>query len=192
MEVQDHELVEKAHRGDVEAFRELVERYGTKVFKTAFRITGNRQSAEDVVQETFLRIHRRLGRFDHRAKFGTWLYRIATNCAIDHVRKEQRRAARALMENDQGLDGMTSPEPRADRLLHSAEIGQAVRRVLDELSQRERTAFVLRHYEGRSISEIAEILGIRGNACKSTIFRAVQKLRAALEPIVRGRHETAH
>jgi RNA polymerase sigma-70 factor (ECF subfamily) len=191
MEVQDHELVEQARKGDMDAFREIVERHGTNVFRTAFRVTGNRQTAEDVVQETFLKIHRQLSRFDRRAKFSTWLYRIATNCAIDHVRKEKRRSTLALMEGEGSLSVMKSNDPQADRLLFSAEVGRAVRRVLAGLSPRERTAFVLRHYEGRSIAEIAEILGIRGNACKSTIFRAVHKLRTALEPIVKGSHETA-
>jgi RNA polymerase sigma-70 factor (ECF subfamily) len=197
MEVRDRDLVEEARGGDVEAFRALVERHSTNVFRTAYRITGNRQTAEDLVQETFLKIHRQLPRFDSRAKFGTWLYRIATNCAIDHVRKEKRRAARALMEGDGALEGMVSAQPGADRLVWSAEVGRIVRRVLAELSPRERAAFVMRHYEGRSIAEIAELLGIRTNACKSTVFRAVSKLRTALAPVLAERageesHESAH
>lgn len=191
MEGSDHELVRRARDGEDEAFRELLERHARNVFKTAFRVTRNEQSAEDVVQETFLRVHRQLHRFDRRARFGTWLYRIAMNCAIDLMRKEKRRDARAPMQDESLLDGLASSAPGPERVTRSHEIGTAVEHVLETLSPAERTAFVLRHHEGRSIAEIGEILGVRTNACKSTIFRAVQKLRAALEPILKEGHETA-
>lgn len=183
MEERDREIVQRARNGDDQAFRTLVERHGSKVFRTAVRITGNAQAAEDVVQETFLRVYRRLDRFDGRAKFTTWLYRIAMNCAIDHARREARRSQRS--QSAEQIDSIAASAPGQERLLSSVEIDATVRRVLAMMSPRERAAFVLRHYEGRSIAEIADILGVRTNATKSTIFRAVQKLRAALQPMVR-------
>lgn len=182
MEERDHDLVQRAQAGDDQAFRELVERHGAKVYSTAMRVTGNRSAAEDVVQETFLKVYRRLDRFDRRARFSTWLYRVAMNSAIDHVRRERRRgesAAGAAM-----LDSLAEAGPSQERLVSSGEIAGAVREGLAAMSARERVAFVLRHYEGRPVAEIAQILGLRTNACKSTIFRAVQKLRTTLRPLV--------
>src|SRR5579872_4914525 len=81
----------RARRGDGEAFRELVERHSRSVFRLAFRMTGNEHDAADVVQESFLRAYKQLGRFESRANFGTWLYRITANCAVDLMRSRQSR-----------------------------------------------------------------------------------------------------
>src|SRR5579864_3680482 len=84
-------VLARARQGDDEAFRALVERHGRSVFRLAFRMTGNEQDAEDVVQESFLRAYKQLDRFESRANFGTWLYRITANCAVDHMRSRQAR-----------------------------------------------------------------------------------------------------
>src|SRR6202790_3865686 len=86
-------VLARPRQGDSEAFRVLVERHSRSVFRLAFRMTGNEQDAEDVVQESFLRAYRQLGKFDERASFGTWLYRIATNYSLDLVRSRKRRSA---------------------------------------------------------------------------------------------------
>src|ERR1044072_7396330 len=80
-----------APQGDEDAFRELVEQHSRSVFRLAFRMTGNEHDAEDVVQESFLRAYKQLGRFESRANFGTWLYRITANCAVDLMRSRQAR-----------------------------------------------------------------------------------------------------
>src|SRR5213083_3180863 len=85
-------VLARARQGDSEAFRVLVEQHSRSVFRLAFRMTGNEQDAEDVVQESFLRAYRQLGKFDERASFGTWLYRIAMNCSLDLVRSRKRRS----------------------------------------------------------------------------------------------------
>src|ERR1700730_17056498 len=84
-------VLARARQGDSEAFRVLVERHSRSLFRLAFRMTGNQQDAEDVVQESFLRAYRQLGKFDERASFGTWVYRIAANCSLDMVRARKRR-----------------------------------------------------------------------------------------------------
>src|SRR5207244_11478118 len=84
-------VLARARQGDSEAFRALVERYSRTVVRLAFRMTGNEQDAEDVVQEAFLRAYRQLGRFESRANFGTWLYRIVANCSVDLMRSKQAR-----------------------------------------------------------------------------------------------------
>src|SRR4249920_1050768 len=91
MELTDAAFVSKARAGDSDAFRVLVERHGRSLFRLAFRMTGNEQDAEDVVQESFLRAYRQLAKFDDRASFGTWLYRIAVNASLDLVRSRKRR-----------------------------------------------------------------------------------------------------
>src|SRR5204863_5466662 len=84
-------VLARARQGDNEAFRALVERHSRSVFRLAFRMTGNEQDAEDVVQESFLRAYRQLARFESRANFGTWLYRIVANCSVDLMRSKQAR-----------------------------------------------------------------------------------------------------
>src|SRR5215469_17508588 len=91
MEFADQAVVEQARSGDADAFRVLVERHSRALFRLAFRMTGNEADAEDVVQESFLRAYRQLGRFDERSSFGTWLHRIAVNCSLDLVRARKRR-----------------------------------------------------------------------------------------------------
>src|SRR5437763_15682586 len=103
MELADRAFVAKARSGDTEAFRALVDLHSRALFRLAFRMTGNESDAEDVVQESFMRAYRQLGKFDERATFGTWLYRIATNCSLDLVRSRRRRSeqmAAAEMEVD--------------------------------------------------------------------------------------------
>src|ERR1051326_1122223 len=103
MELSDRAFVAKARSGDGDAFRALVERHSRSLFRLAFRMTGNQQDAEDVVQESFLRAYRQLDKFDERASFGTWLYRIVTNCALDLV-GARRRPKEQWPPNDPEMD----------------------------------------------------------------------------------------
>lgn len=189
MEGNDFVLVERARVGDTDAFKELVDRHSQTLFKTAYRLTGNEADADDLVQEAFLRAYRKLDRFDGRSQFSTWLYRITVNCGMDLMRKKSRRNARAAIDEGVVLDSMATEDPRPDRLALSGEIGRAVESVLRTLSPMERAAFVLRHFEGRSIAEIGGLLDARSGATKHAIFRAVKKLRAALGPLVEESHE---
>jgi len=176
--------------GDPAAFRLLVERHSGAIFRLAFRMTGNESDAEDVVQETFLRAYRGLDQFEGRADFGTWLHRVAVNCALDHLRRVKRReeefhaVSSADSEEDDVLSAVPSGGPGPERLLLSAELQVRIAGAMAALSDRERAAFVLRHFEGCSIAEIGKVLNLRGGAVKNTIFRAVQKLREALQPLV--------
>src|SRR5579884_1109394 len=95
MEWSDAEAAEQARKGDQNAFRLLVERHSTAIFRLAYRMTSNEQDAEDVVQETFLRAYKQIARFDSRSAFGTWLYRICANCALDLIRKRKSQIGRA-------------------------------------------------------------------------------------------------
>src|SRR4051812_23471737 len=184
----DAAAVALARDGDSHAFRSLVERHSRAVYRLAHRMTGSPQDAEDVVQETFLKAYRQLGRFESRANFGTWLHRIAVNCSIDLIRSRPHREAghdAADLEQlgaDGGADAASRPSP--ERLMLSTEVQDRVHAAMSALSPMERAAFVLRHFEGRSIEEIGQALGLKSNAAKHSIFRAVKKMRVALEPLV--------
>jgi len=179
--------VERAQSGDSEAFRLLVEQHSRAVFRLAFRMTGNEQDAEDVVQETFLRAYRQLGKYEARASFSTWLFRIASNYSLDLIRMRKRhedKRERGKAEERDILQTLPVNTPGPDRITYSRQVQERVNEALNELSAQERTAFVLRHFEGMSIDEIGETLGTGTNATKHSIFRAVQKLRRSLEPVV--------
>ena len=187
MECSDETAVARVRAGDVDAFRVLVERHSRPLFRLAFRMTGNQQDAEDMVQETFLRAYRRIGNFDERASFGTWLYRITVNCSLDLVRARKRRSEQsgaANPEMDDPLESLAATAPTPDRMAMSEEARTRIAEAMEELSVSEKTAFVLRHYEGMCIDEVSRVLGCRPGAARHSVFRAVQKLRRALEPLV--------
>ena len=179
-------VLARARQGDGDAFRALVETHSRRVFRLAFRMTGNEQDAEDVVQESFLRAYRQLGRFESRANFGTWLYRIVSNCSVDLMRSKQARHDQVRgdsLDPDGAMELPAAAAPGPERMAESAEIERRVQDALQELSPLERAAFTLRHYEGRSIDEISATLGLGTSAAKHSVFRAVKKLRLALAPL---------
>ena len=179
-------VLARARQGDSDAFRALVETHSRSVFRLAFRMTGNEQDAEDVVQESFLRAYRQLGRFESRANFGTWLYRIVSNCSVDLMRSKQARHDQVRGDSIDQEGAMELPAadmPGPERIAQSAEIERRVQHALQDLSPLERAAFTLRHYEGRSIDEISATLGLGTSAAKHSVFRAVKKLRLALAPL---------
>ena len=187
MELTDRAYVARARTGDAEAFRVLVERHSRSLFRLAFRMTGNESDAEDVVQETFLRAFRQLGRFDDRASFGTWLYRIATNCSLDLVRSKKRRSEHTAPADPDMEDptlNLPAHDPTPERAALSSEVRERVAEAMNDLSATERAAFVLRHFEGMRIEEVSRVLDCQPGAAKHSVFRAVQKLRRALEPLV--------
>ena len=187
MEASDLAVVARVKAGDHDAFRHLVERHSRSVFRLAYRFTGDEQDAEDVVQETFLRAFREIRRFEARSSFATWLYRITVNCSHDLLRQRPKAGTRPSLDDPDlrvaaGLaDSSAAAEPM--RELTSRRIDERVRAAMDALSGQERSAFVMRHYEGLSIEEIGGVLNLNASAAKHSIFRAVQKLRRSLEPL---------
>lgn len=183
--------VERTLAGERDAFRSLVERHSQQLFRLAYRMTGNEHDAEEVVQEAFLRAYRNLGQFGSRANFGTWVYRIAANYAIDRMRQkrneESRRSTPSALADEPDQDPLElAPDerPTPDRLATNRELRKKMEEALKALSASERTAFVMRHWEGCAIEEIAAVLKSTTSAAKNTVFRSVQKLRHSLEPYV--------
>lgn len=139
-------------------------------------MVGNEQDAEEVVQETFLKAYRNLDGFDGKSKIGTWLFRIASNCALDLLRSRKRHASREEPEIDVAEESMS----QEDKLYHG-QVRARIDEALQEMAPGERSAFVLRHFESYSIAEVSEALGIKPSAAKHAIFRAVRKLRGIFQ-----------
>jgi RNA polymerase sigma-70 factor (ECF subfamily) len=186
MDGADAGEVERARAGDADAFRVLVERHSRSLFRVAYRLTGNEQDAEDVVQEAFLKAYRRMDQFESRADFGSWLYRIAANCAVDVLRARARRDEQPLLrgtgDEAEALE-LPASGPGSDWMAHASDLRRRIGTAMARLSPLERAAFVLRHFEERSTREIGEALGLETSAVKQSVFRAVRKMRAALAPL---------
>jgi RNA polymerase sigma-70 factor, ECF subfamily len=194
--ISDAAAVERTLAGEREAYRVLVERHSAYVYRLAYRMTGNPHDAEEVVQEAFLRAYQKLQQFAGNANFGTWVYRIAANYAIDRLRHRKSEDARRETPS-RSADGETEIDPLSllkdsapspERLAGSAQLAKKMKEALDALTPAERTAIVMRHWDGCGIEEIAAVLKSNSSAAKNTVFRAVHKLRQALAPFaeVRG------
>lgn len=189
MEWTDEAAVARVKGGDTDAFRVLVERHGRSAFRLAFRMTGNEQDAEDIAQESFLRAYRQIHTLDGRATFRTWLYRIVANCSLDLLRRNQRRPQALNLAGGEEIDPLNTlaaPDPTPERAAMSSQVRARLAEALDHLSPAERSAFVLRHFEGLCIEDVSHALGCQPGAARHSVFRAVQKLRRALEPLVSG------
>jgi RNA polymerase sigma-70 factor, ECF subfamily len=187
MDASDLAVVARVRAGDRDAFRILVERHSRSVFRLAYSLTGHEQDAEDIVQETFLKAFRQIDRFESRSAFATWLYRITVNCSHDLLRQRPRAGSHPSLDDPDSCvpaelaDTSAAADPL--REFASRRIDEHVRTAMGSLSDQERSAFVMRHYEGLSIEEIGRVLGLKTSAAKHSVFRAVQKLRRALEPV---------
>jgi RNA polymerase sigma-70 factor (ECF subfamily) len=160
-----------------------VVRHSQSLFRLAFRITGNEADAEEVVQEAFLRGYQKLGSFQSRSRFGTWIYRIAVRCALDRMNDRKAEEVGGVAEEIDPHRGSACTADQSagpERLLLSREIESMQEAAMHSLTPIERTAFILRHMEHLTTEEIASALGVAPNAAKQAVFRAVQKLRRRL------------
>lgn len=184
LERSDADLLAAHRGGDPAAFRILYERYADRVFATCARIVGDAHEAADAVQEIFLTIHREAATYRGEAAVGTWLFRIATNAAIDRARAFDRRRGVSLPDED-ALDsprlgaGIEAPE----MLVAKAELRGLVQGAIGRLSPKLRAIIILRYIEGFSYEEIAQILDASLGTVKSRLCRAHESLAAALGPV---------
>jgi RNA polymerase sigma-70 factor, ECF subfamily len=190
---EDAELVEQSRQGDVAAFGRLVVKYQDQVFNTCWRMCGDRTEAEDLTQEAFVRAFQSIGRFWGRAKFSTWVFRIAVNLVISGRRKKKGRATYSLEERidrDDGgasrsaMDGLASDEATPERRTLDAEQQRLVVEALRGLDEESRAVVVLRDLEAIGYEEIAEILEIPAGTVKSRLHRARLALREKLSGIL--------
>jgi RNA polymerase sigma-70 factor (ECF subfamily) len=186
--VDDSVLIREAQGGDRAAFEELVRQYDRAVLRLALHLTGSESDAQDIYQEAFLKAYRNLGTFRFECSFYTWIYRIVTNLCLDHLRKRQvRKEDAAVVVDRQGeefdvlaqlADERAGANPERD--LMRRELGRRIRRSLAKLTPRERMVFELKHYHGMKLRAVGEILSTTEETAKNTLFRATQKMRAAL------------
>jgi RNA polymerase sigma-70 factor, ECF subfamily len=178
-------LVQAAKGGDVAAFEELVRRYDRNVFRIAQHITQNREDAEDVVQDAFLKAYENLGQFQGQSKFYTWLVRIAVNEALMKLRRRRPERMVSLDEDVKTEDDSVPREvadwaPNPEQLYNQSELHEILTRTIQGLPPSFRTVFVLRDVEGLSTEEAAEALNLSIPAVKSRLLRARLQLRERL------------
>ena len=187
-EKTDQDLVRLSRRGDERAARELVHRFERPVFSIIYRMVRDRELAEDLSQDVFVRTFNNLDRYDRSYKFSSWLFKIAYNLTVDHLRRRElptisvHGAPDAVTPDRQEATSLTleSDEEAPDDRLVAKELAGDLEEAIAELREDYRTAILLRHVEGRSYEEIAEIMEIPLGTVKTYIFRARRELRAAL------------
>jgi len=172
-------------KGDQRAFAEIVDMYKDKLYHLAFRMTSNRQEAEDVVQETFLRVYKNLDRYDENQKFSTWIYRIATNLCIDRLRK--RKAIYSLdaeSADHEGLDGyamLPSDDRTPESELLLSETQRLIQEAIATLPIKYKSVMILRYLQDLSLQEISDVLDMPVTTVKTRVHRGREFLRKKLE-----------
>ncbi len=181
MSQTEQKIIRKAAAGDRAAFRELVLEHSHAMFRLAWRLTSDETAAEDIVQEAFIKAWRKLESFRMEASLRSWLHRITVNTAMDYLRKQSTRKRFETEEPEWESIPQAAETPNTDAQI---DIRVQTEAAMQQLSKTERSALMLKHFEGHSINEIAQILEMTTGACKQTIFRAVKKMRIALRPLV--------
>jgi len=189
--VDDGAVVSAFLGGEERAFQELVDRYQTRLLNFIYRTIGDRERAEDLVQEVFIRVYRHLHRFDRSKKFSTWIYTIASNLAKNELRNRSRNPLvlfQAIRKNWQDEDRplqFEDPSSRPDDLYRKRHLRDLVEQSVDQLPEHHRQVFVLRELEGRSYEEIAEITECNLGTVKSRLNRARNAFAAIISPGLR-------
>lgn len=186
--VDDAPLIRAAQEGNAEAFEQLVQKYDRAVLRLTVHLTGSEEDGQDIYQEAFLRAYVNLARFRFECSFYTWIYRIASNLCLDHLRKRRFRSRELITTNSPDGSEREILEYIADESAGASPERSLIRRVLREhiaralsnLSPRERMVFELKHYHGLQLKTVAGILSTTEGTVKNTLFRATHKLRVQL------------
>jgi RNA polymerase sigma-70 factor, ECF subfamily len=187
----DAQLMLRFRDGDSEAFERLFSRYTRAIVNFAYRFVRNREVAEEMAQEIFLRVYEGAAGYEPQAKFTTWLYRVATNVCLNEVRKPHFRAMRHSLQAGMVDDQETASfEPKteddANRNLEKQAISRAIKQALELIPLNQRVAFILNKYQELSYAEVAEIMKTSEKAVKSLIHRAKETLAEKLKPSLPG------
>jgi RNA polymerase sigma-70 factor, ECF subfamily len=169
-------LVASVQRGEMAAFQELVEKYKQKVYYMALDMTGNHHDAEDLSQEVFMKVYSSIKDFRGDAKLSSWMYRIAMNTCIDKTRRKRLK----LVELDDKVHEKPTASGNPEKALQALSTQEQIDKALQKLPPRQRSIFVMRHYNDLMLREIAESLGISEGTVKAQLFRAVQRLQKEL------------
>lgn len=181
----DHELVELAQKGDTEAFGILIDRYQERIFKLTYHMTGNREEAEDLAQDAFVRAFKALDRFKGKSSFYTWLYRISVNRTLNELKKLKKRRSLSfddediLLEKDPAI-ALISSKNSPFRGVTLNELQKKLNEALLTLSEKHRIVVVMHDINGIPHDEIAEVVGCSSGTVRSRLFYARQQLQAEL------------
>jgi RNA polymerase sigma-70 factor (ECF subfamily) len=187
-ELDDAAVVAAHLAGDPQAFDQLVERYQRRLLNFVYRTIGDRERAEDLVQEVFIRVHRHLVRFDQAKKFSTWIYTIASNLAKNELRNRSRnplvlfQTIKKNWEADHRPLQFEDPQNRPDDLFRQRHLRELVDWSVAQLPEHHRVVFVLRELEGKTYEEIADITGCNLGTVKSRLNRARNRFAQLIEP----------
>jgi len=176
---EDAALMVRTRQGDKEAFALLVERYRVRAVSFAYRLLGDRHTAEDMAQEAFVRAYSSRHRYRPRAAFSTWFYRILSNICLNEIRRRGRRD-HTLGLDETGETSSVAASPSADEEYRRRELAAAARRALDGLPGKQRLAVILQRFEGMDYAEIAEVMGLSRGAVDGLLSRAREALRREL------------
>lgn len=189
MALSETELILKAKGGNEAAFEELVFRYDKTVLGIALRFTSDNDEAKDVYQEVFIRVYKGLKKFEMKSEFSTWLYRITTNVCLSHKSRSKKNIEYSISEqyendeNEYESFELTNTETNPEEYSITQDIGYYVNQAVESLSAKQRITFILKHYEGYKIREIASMLNCKEGTIKKYLFDAIRILRKKLEPI---------
>jgi len=193
MALSDNELIIQANSGNDAAFEELIYRYDRSVLAIALKFVHDTDDAKDIYQEVFIRVYRGLKNFEMKSKFSTWLFRIATNVCLSYKSRSKKHLQQSIDEQFATEDDevqqfeLTDDEMDPGEIMINLDLGDIIRRAVDSLSSKQRMTFILKHYEGYKIREIADMLNCKEGTVKKYLFDAIRNLRKKLKPI----HQTA-
>jgi len=181
----EKELISRCQKGDKDALKEIFDQYHKKVYRIAYGVVRQREEALDIVQEVFIKLYRSIRNFRSRSKFYTYLYRMAMNTAIDHVRKKGKYHFSSLdeMESFQVADGV---EKRPDSILLHQELEERVKVALEKLPADHKMALIFREVEGLSYQEMAEAMGCSMGTVMSRLHYARKRIQDLLKEEIKG------
>lgn len=187
MELIDKQLAKRAKTGDRTAFAELIDIYKDRIYHMAYRMLNNRQEAEDIAQETFLRVFTNLSKYDESYKFSTWIYRIATNLCIDRMRKKKpQHSLDETVDGEEGLDWysrLSSQEPTPEAEVIEGELQNEVHQAIESLPGKYRAVLILKYLEDLSLAEISDVTSLPISTIKTRIHRGREALRKKLHKL---------
>ena len=190
--MEEQELIQAARRGNTDAFRQLFDENKKRIFAVAFRYAKNKEDAEDILQDTFIKAYQALDKFqiDEGTSFTSWLYRISINSSIDLIRKN--RKMRDQYFNSDNLDTLPTKDlgHNPEHTTRVQDTRDRISQVLNKLTARQRMIFILRHYQQLSTQEIAEYMSCSQGSVKKQLFRAVSTVKNHFKSLfAEQRHE---
>lgn len=179
---KESQLIKRARNGDISAFEELIAEYEKKIYNYCFRMTNNREDAEDLAQEVFIKVYRGLKSFKGDSQFSTWIYRIAYNTCVDKFRRKKVRVLSMTPANEEEKElDLPDGEPLPEEKVLQAEKKKLIQECIESLKPEYKTVIILRDIQDHTYESIADILGIPLGTVKSHISRARAALREALD-----------